>query len=94
MHMKTKGNAQTCEQLLAEYKDNKAQKPFNAEKIIFSKVGEHDVYNISAPFEDAGELVIAGRVEARDSEHSQVHFFIEKNGEWVPKETAPVLELQ
>lgn len=87
-----KGNAQTCEQLLEEF-TSKAQ-PANPEKIIFSGIGENDVYNISAPFEDAGELVIAGRVESRDSEHSKVYFFVERNGEWVPRENAPVLELQ
>jgi hypothetical protein len=87
-----KGNAQTCEQLLEEF-TSKAQ-PTNPEKIIFSGIGENDVYNISAPFEDAGELVIAGRVESRDSEHSKVYFFVERNGEWVPRENAPVLELQ
>ncbi|WP_412758664.1 MTP-1 family protein [Niallia alba] len=94
MRMKTKGNSQTCEQLLAEFNNNNAQKPFNPEKIIFSKVGNHDVYNISAPFEDENELVIAGRVEARESEHSKVYFFVEQDGEWVPRETAPVLDLQ
>ncbi|MFB5195123.1 DUF1861 family protein [Neobacillus sp. KR4-4] len=92
MTLLRKGNAQTCEQLLGEYK-SKTQ-PTNPEKIVFSGIGENDVYNISAPFEDEGELVIAGRVESRDSEHSNVYFFIERNGEWVPRENAPVLELQ
>jgi hypothetical protein len=87
-----KGNAQTCEQLLEEF-TSKVQ-PTNPEKIVFTGIGEKDVYNISAPFEDAGELVIAGRVESRDSEHSNVHFFVERNGEWVARENAPVLELQ
>lgn len=87
-----KGNAQTCEQLLEEF-TSKAQ-PTNPRKIVFAGIGEKDVYNISAPFEDAGELVIAGRVESRDSEHSNVYFFVERDDEWVPRETAPVLELQ
>ena len=64
-----KGNVKTCEQLLEEY-TSKAQ-PTNPEKIVFAGIGENDVYNISAPFEDEGELVIAGRVESRDSEHSR-----------------------
>lgn len=87
-----KGNAQTCEQLLGEF-TTKAQ-PTDPRKVVFSGIGEKDVYNISAPFEDAGELVIAGRVESRDSEHSKVYFFVEQNGEWVPRENAPVLGLQ
>ncbi|MBT2726831.1 DUF1861 family protein [Bacillus sp. ISL-75] len=92
MALLRKGNAQTCEQLLEEY-TSKTQ-PTNPEKIVFSGIGENDVYNISAPFEDEGELVIAGRVESRDSEHSNVYFFVERNNEWVPREKAPVLELQ
>ena len=38
--------------------------------------------------------MIAGRVESRDSEHSNVYFFVKREGEWVPREKAPVLELQ
>lgn len=92
MAVLNKGNVKTCEHLLEEFNSN--AQPANAEKIVFTGVGEKDVYNISAPFEDAGELVIAGRVESRDSEHSHVYFFVERNGQWVPRENAPVLELQ
>lgn len=92
MAVLNKGNVKTCEQLLEEF--NSISQPANAEKIVFTGIGEKDVYNISAPFEDAGEMVIAGRVESRDSEHSHVYFFVERNGEWVPRENAPVLELQ
>jgi hypothetical protein len=88
----TKGNAKTCEQLLKEF-TSKA-KPTNHKKIVFSGIGEKDVYNITAPFADKGELVIAGRVESRDSEHSNVYFFVERNGEWVPRTGSPVFELQ
>jgi hypothetical protein len=85
-----KGDVKTCEQLLNEF----TAKPTNPEKISFTGIGDKDVYNITAPFEDAGKLVIAGRTESRDSEHSNVHFFVERNGEWVPRENSPVLELQ
>ncbi|MDP4172230.1 MAG: DUF1861 family protein, partial [Bacillota bacterium] len=90
MAVLTKGNVKTCEQLLQEFTGT----PTNPEKIVFSGIGEKDVYNISAAFEDEGELVIAGRVESRDSEHSDVYFFVERNGEWVPRENAPVFALQ
>jgi hypothetical protein len=92
MTVLTKGNVKTCEQLLKEF-TSKA-KPSNQMKIVFSGIGEKDVYNITAPFADNGELVIAGRVESRDSEHSNVYFFVERNGEWVPREGSPVFELQ
>lgn len=90
MTVLAKGNVKTAEQLVKEFTST----PTNPEKIIFSGLGNKDVYNITAPFEDEGELVIAGRVESRDSEHSSVYFFIERNGKWIPKEDAPVLELQ
>lgn len=90
MNVLSKGNVKTCEQLLANF----SATPANAKKIVFSGIGEKDVYNITAPFEDEGELVIAGRVESRDSEHSSVYFFIQRSGEWIPREAAPVLELQ
>ncbi|MFB7141469.1 DUF1861 family protein [Gottfriedia sp. NPDC056225] len=92
MTFNQKQNAQTCEELILDFTTKK--QPTNPEKIVFTGIGNHDVYNISAPFEDEGELVIAGRVESRDSEHSFVYFFVEKNGEWVPREGSLTLELQ
>jgi hypothetical protein len=88
-----KGTVKTCKQLLEEY-THKAQPAIDPVKILFSGVGEKDVYNITAPFEDEGELVIAGRVESRDSEHSEVYFFVEEDGDWIPRKNAPVFTLQ
>lgn len=83
----------SCGTLLREYLDRKerAAHPF---KLAFGGVGERDVYNITAPFEDDGHFLIAGRVESRDSEHSEIVFFTERNGEWTPREQTPVLILQ
>jgi hypothetical protein len=85
-------SAKTCEVLLKEFEHG--PQPFRPEKLVFTGVGERDVYNISAPFEDEGEFVIAGRVEPRDSEHSEVRFFVNRGKVWVPKEGAPVFSLQ
>ncbi|MCM3717836.1 MTP-1 family protein [Fictibacillus phosphorivorans] len=82
----------TCRELVEIYLEK--DHPENPEKLTFTGVGERDVYNITAPFEDEGELVIAGRVEARDTEHSEVYFFVNRDGVWTPREGAPVLELQ
>lgn len=87
-----KSEVKTCVNLLQEFKQQ--AQPRHAEKLRFIGVGDKDVYNISAPFEDEGQLVIAGRVESRDSEHSEVHFFVEQNGEWAPRKGAPVFKLQ
>lgn len=88
-----KSDVKTCETLLKEYLD-KAPLAKDPVKLNFTGVGDKDVYNITAPFEDQGESVIAGRVESRDSEHSEIHFFVEKEGAWVPREGAPVFTLQ
>ncbi|UZP05137.1 DUF1861 family protein [Clostridium botulinum] len=83
----------TCEILLAEYLKSES-KIYGVEKINFINVGENDVYNISAPFVDNDKTIIAGRVEARDSEHSTVYFF-EKNDEgWSPIDSYPTFSLQ
>ncbi|RKP48731.1 DUF1861 family protein [Cohnella endophytica] len=67
---------------------------FEGLRLVFSGVGKRDVYNICAPFLDHGEPVIAGRVEDRDKESSEVVFFVERHGEWVPRNGAPVFSLQ
>jgi hypothetical protein len=87
-------NEQTksCATLLNEFRRNRTAA--FGEKLIFSGVGTKDVYNITAPFVDGGEAVIAGRVEARDSERSEVMFFVNRNGQWTPRPGAPVLNLQ
>ncbi|MDB5053966.1 MAG: glycosidase [Bacilli bacterium] len=63
-------------------------------KFVFKGVEDKDVYNITAPFLDEDELVIAGRVESQDSEHSHIMFFVQRNGEWRVRENAPTFELQ
>lgn len=69
-------------------------KPYNPIKLNFVGVGKRDVYNITAPFEDEGEILIAGRVEPRNSEYSEVVFFVQRGELWIPKEDAPVFSLQ
>lgn len=90
--LKNKGK-KSCVELLETYRSS-SNKPSDAEKLVFTGVGDKDVYNITAPFEDDGQIVIAGRVESRHSEASEIYFFIEHEGEWVPREGAPVFELQ
>ncbi|RYL86662.1 DUF1861 family protein [Sporolactobacillus sp. THM19-2] len=87
-----KGEVKTCTELLREFQ--RREQPYIAEKMVFKGIGDKDVYNITAPFEDDNETVIGGRVESRDDEYSQVYFFINKDGFWVPKNGAPVFNLQ
>lgn len=88
-----KNDVITCETLLEQYL-NKSEPVINPVKLLFTGVGERDVYNITAPFEHEGEFVIAGRVESRDSEHSEIMFFVEQGDVWVPLEGMPELTLQ
>jgi len=80
----------TCKTLLNEFNG----KVSDARRILFEGVGDNDVYNITAPFEQNGELIIAGRVEKRDSEFSQIVFFSQQGEKWLPKEGTPRFELQ
>lgn len=63
-------------------------------KLVFHGAEGFDVYNITAPFSDGARTVIAGRVERRDSEKSQVFFFEERDGEWHLIADAPRFSLQ
>ena len=66
-----------------------------ASRLHFYGAGENkDVYNITAPFEDGGAQYIAGRVESRDSEYSQVVFFKGSGYEWTADDALPRLDLQ
>lgn len=58
--------------------------PATARKLAFSGVGQRDVYNIAAPVTLEGQQVIAGRVESRNVEHSEIVFFAANNGTWQP----------
>lgn len=84
--------AKSCRALLEEFRSNRTDS--FGEKLIFAGVGTRDVYNITAPFMDEGEQVIAGRVEERSSEYSHVLFFVNRDGQWVPREGSPVFALQ
>ena len=61
----------------------------NSQKLVFSGFPGHDVYNVTAPFEWKGRSVIAGRVERRSEELSEIVLFSETDGEWRPIEGAP-----
>lgn len=79
---------------LADAFAGQAREPAATGKLRFAGVGDRDVYNISAPFHSAGRRVVAGRVEARDSEDSTAIFFQEAGGIWSPIEGAPQFRLQ
>ena len=84
----------TVEDLLVQFEERSrldGALPRSSQKLSFAGVGDRDVYNITAPFHAGGEAVIAGRVEARDSEAAEAVFFIERGGRWEPRPGAPVL---
>ena len=58
--------------------------PGRGRKLAFSGVGARDVYNISAPFQLNQRQIIAGRVEAREVEDSEIVFFQYEDAVWQP----------
>ncbi|MGM0125673.1 hypothetical protein IGI37_003072 [Enterococcus sp. AZ194] len=62
-------------ELLDEYRENKRFVTKTSEVLHFTGVEGYDVYNITAPFTLAGQVVLAGRIEQRDSEVSSVGLF-------------------
>jgi hypothetical protein len=72
---------QTSAELLEQFDDRSLP---HGQSIRFEGIGNRDVYNITATFIDRGELIIAGRVEDRETEFSQVVFFRQDGNVWVP----------
>ncbi|SFT09076.1 Protein of unknown function [Paenibacillus sp. BC26] len=85
--------AQSCAELLEQFE----QQPKGIQpgvRLQFVGVGPRDVYNISAPFLDKGEPIIAGRVESRETELSEVVFFHQRGDSWVPHPSHAPYRLQ
>ena len=82
-----------CTKLLEDFE--RKNFPYTGEILNFSGVGDHDVYNISHPFEINGRNVIAGRVEKRDVwADSKIVFFEENGNSWNRINDAPILKLE
>lgn len=83
----------TCNDLMKEFEmlDFKD----NSSKLNFQGIPQNkDIYNITAPFETEKGRYLAGRVEPRDSEYSQVVFFKQNGDSWMADESLPSLNLQ
>ncbi len=87
-----KTEAMSCEALIREFRQKSP--PGASTKLAMVAAPHKDVYNICAPFVDEGEMVIAGRVESRDEEISEVVFFNERDGVWMPRAHSGRLVLQ
>lgn len=72
LRLEWRNRMNTIENLLQVYRENSAA--FGT-RITLNGAGDKDVYNITAPFHWLGKEYIAGRVESRDSEFSEVRFF-------------------
>ncbi|PZD97010.1 hypothetical protein DNH61_05025 [Paenibacillus sambharensis] len=91
--MQNKRATLDCDLLLKEFHVREVP-VLQTEKLAFTGVGSRDVYNITAPFTDEGTILLAGRVESRDSESSDVMFFAQQEQVWAPKHELPVFHLQ
>lgn len=90
--MKISDHTQTVQELLLEYKNRNSSG--KAEKINFIVEDGRDVYNVTAAFKDNEDMIMAGRVEKRDSERSEVIFFKNQDDKWIIRGKDPVLKLQ
>ncbi|WP_317913840.1 DUF1861 family protein [Carnobacterium maltaromaticum] len=83
---------QTCSDLLNQLKPSIQPQ---VEKLEFIGVEGYDVYNITAPFPNKNQDIIAGRVEKRDSEQSTVCFFAQNDQQqWELQPQLPTFQLQ
>lgn len=81
------------DELLLEFKNT--EQGIKSSKIkFFNLESGKDVYNITAPFRDGEHMYLAGRVESRDSEESEVVFFRQSGDGWTADERLPRLKLQ
>ena len=80
--------------LFSEFQKRDHDNEIRTGKFCFQNVDGMDVYNPTAPFSSAGNIVLAGRVERRDQERSRAVFFEQKGDAWCPVPGAPSYELQ
>ena len=81
------------DELLLEF-ENTEQGTKSSKIKFFNLESGKDVYNITAPFRDGEHMYLAGRVESRDSEESEVIFFRQSGDGWTADERLPRLKLQ
>ncbi len=83
----------SCQELLVEYRSlHPVIEEDAGQTLQFGGVGDKDVYNITAPFAWNGQTYLLGRVEARDTEHSEIIFFQLAGESWAPVTSIPPLE--
>lgn len=83
----------SVDQMLLEFQEKNFRD--NSSLICFKGIKDgKDIYNITAPFESDGKKYIAGRVEARDSEYSEIIFFQQEEDGWEAQKDMEPLQLQ
>src|SRR5579872_23996 len=77
----------SCSDLLSELK---VPAHIETRTLAFEPMNGRDVYNITAPFHFDGKMLLAGRVEKRETEFSEIVIFEEsESGKWKPFFTHP-----
>lgn len=80
----------SCEILLERYRNARgASAGCSGDLLHFPGIDDRDVYNITAPFSWRGDTYLLGRVERRDSEHSDIWFFRRSGDAWEPLPDVP-----
>jgi hypothetical protein len=87
-------NVKRVRELFFEFQRQNGNNKNSTGKLCFENVNDRDVYNVIPPFTSANKVIVAGRVEPRDQEYSDVVFFEETDNTWFPVADAPSYELQ
>ena len=84
----------STKKILSDYEINNKIILTDIIKFKFNGVSERDVYNLTAPTNIGGELILAARVEPRENHDSLVYLFHEVDGQWYPHPDWEPIELE
>ena len=87
-------NIKRVRELFFEFQRGNGNSKNSTGKLYFENVDDRDVYNVIPPFTSANKIIVAGRVEPRDHQYSNVVFFEETDNVWSPVADAPSYKLQ
>jgi hypothetical protein len=87
-------NIKRVHELFFEFQRGNGNSKNSTGKLYFKNVDDRDVYNVIPPFTSANKIIVAGRVEPRDHQYSNVIFFEETDNIWSPVADAPSYKLQ
>lgn len=84
----------STKKIISDYEKNHKKIVTDISQFKFNGVDGRDVYNLAAPINIGGELILAARVEPRENHDSIVYLFYELDGRWSPHPDWEPIELE